>query len=147
MLRFVDLTEAYWVDPEDGGPCCAFLDTVTDSFVTFDLGGHVFSEMRDLHGIEDDGIRERCIALLPDGFFGGLARVPAPPIVRVVDEPAVGQGEVALSYHMVTRLFPAVAPVDKTIGRRRIVLELEASSLDECMGIVPTPTEPVDDKP
>lgn len=114
MLRFVDLTEAYWTDPEDGGPCCAFLSTVTDSFITFDLGGHVFSDMRDLHGIEDEGIRTRCIALLPDGFFGGLTRVPAPPIVRVAGEPTAWCSAV-------TKLLPAGPPwavQDKPIGRK-----------------------------
>lgn len=110
MLRFVDLTEAYWTEPEDGRPCCAFLNTVTDSFVTNDFGCHVFNDMQDLDGIENAGHRERCIALLPDGFFGGLARVPAPPIVRVVDEPDAARGEV-------TKLQPSRPPWGRKLTR------------------------------
>lgn len=40
MIRFVDLTPFYWVTP-DGPPCCAFMNTVCDMFVTNSLGTHI----------------------------------------------------------------------------------------------------------
>lgn len=48
MIRFVDLTNAYWTfleHTECSKPICAFLDTITEMGV-------------------------RCASLLPDGFFG-----------------------------------------------------------------------------
>lgn len=69
MIRFVDLSEAYWTDPvENGGAVCAFLDTVTDRFVEMD-GCHTALGSENLDGIEDVSLRERCRALIPDGFW------------------------------------------------------------------------------
>jgi hypothetical protein len=74
MIRFVDLTEAYWTN--GGPPCCAFLDTRTDRFVKHD-DGHVFCDVEDFGGVDDMSLAGRCRALVPDGFFdqpGSIAR-------------------------------------------------------------------------
>ena len=42
MLRFIDLTEDYWTDPECGSPVCAFLCTTSDRFYENEYGGQVF---------------------------------------------------------------------------------------------------------
>jgi hypothetical protein len=68
VIRFIDLSEAYWTDPEEnGGPVCAFLDTRTDRFVT--NGAHVFFDAVDLDDIAEAHMRERCREHVPDGFW------------------------------------------------------------------------------
>jgi hypothetical protein len=64
MIRFVDLTSSYWVDG-DGPPCCAFLNTVSDTFIALADGTHVFDNLGDVRKI----LGERGVALVPDGFF------------------------------------------------------------------------------
>ncbi len=66
MLRFVDLTSAYWLD--EGPPCCAFINTVTDTFI--DCGGSHTVDGADELALIDPAYRDRCIRLVPDGFFG-----------------------------------------------------------------------------
>ena len=80
MIRFVDLTEAYWAGDEENmreSPCCAFLDTVTDRFVREDTGGHVYFSDEDIGYIEVEAFErgeignliDRCRALGPGGFW------------------------------------------------------------------------------
>lgn len=53
MIRFIDLTEAYWTDPEEKTPSCAFLDTRTDKFIACPLiDAHTFDSLEDVRGIE-----------------------------------------------------------------------------------------------
>jgi len=71
MIRFVDLTAAYWTHHDHGGPCCAFLNTTTDTFVEGELG-YVFDSLAEVQAISDiriPDVGERCAALVPDGFF------------------------------------------------------------------------------
>jgi hypothetical protein len=72
MIRFVDLTQAYRTHPEDPKnppkPVCAFLDTVMDMFIAWDDGTHIFTGLDDLAYV-NDYVRERCRALVPNGFF------------------------------------------------------------------------------
>lgn len=63
MIRFVDLTPFYWVTP-DGPPCCAFMNTVCDMFVTNSLGTHTFDSMEEVQELGD-----RYVSLVPEGFF------------------------------------------------------------------------------
>ena len=65
MIRFVDLTDAYWLEP-NGEPCCAFLDTIDDTFVVTDYGGHVFTAHGDF---PDNDLGRRLRALVPEHFF------------------------------------------------------------------------------
>lgn len=74
MIRFVDLTDAYWTcpDPEDPHPICAFLDTITDRFIENAAGSHTCSDMEDVLtlGMSKPGdLGKRCAGLLPPGFF------------------------------------------------------------------------------
>lgn len=77
MIRFVDLTNAYWTFPEDpecGRPICAFLDTITDRFIENAAGSHTCSDMEDVLSLgmtKPGDLGERCAGLLPSGFFGG----------------------------------------------------------------------------
>lgn len=74
MIRFVDLTEAYWTDPEETTPMCAFLDTTTNRFVENDLGMHVCSDLDDVQSLGENGqLGKRCAGLMPPGFFGGAS--------------------------------------------------------------------------
>jgi hypothetical protein len=71
MIRFVDLTMFYWTetDPEHmdaSHKCCAFLDTVTDKFITFDGQSVVHAD--DVLDVEDP-VAARCIRLIPDDFW------------------------------------------------------------------------------
>ena len=68
MIRFVDLTEAYWTDPSCGTPVCAFLNTVTDEFLTNVSGGHTFTDLDDFTGLSKDLVK-RCLGLVPGGFW------------------------------------------------------------------------------
>lgn len=83
MIRFVDLRDAYWGGDEENmqkNPCCAFLNTVNDQFVTEDTGGHVFFGEEDLKYIvavpgdeyveRSTELRERCRGHVPEGFWG-----------------------------------------------------------------------------
>lgn len=71
MIRFIDLSEVYWTDPEEhGGSVCAFLETRTDRFMTAN-GSHVFSDAEDIDDIEDASVRERCREHVPDGLWEG----------------------------------------------------------------------------
>jgi len=69
MLRFVDLTEAYWGgDPENmrAHPTCAFLSTALDCFVDND-GAHTFDSLAEVEA----ALGDRGLALVPPGFFDG----------------------------------------------------------------------------
>lgn len=88
MIRFIDLSEAYWVDPEEnGGPVCAFLDTRIDRFVTAN-GSHVFFSRDDIDDIEEASVRERCRGHVPEGFWEREAVAQMP-----LGEMAVDSGE------------------------------------------------------
>ena len=65
MIRFIDLSEEYWTDPDFGSPCCAFLCTVSDTFLQTN-GSQVFIEMVE---VEEHPQAERLKRLMPDGFF------------------------------------------------------------------------------
>lgn len=65
MIRFVDLSDAYWTDPELGSPCCAFLCTGSDTFLQIN-GSQVFIEMAE---VEEHPQAKRLKRLMPDGFF------------------------------------------------------------------------------
>jgi hypothetical protein len=78
MIRFVDLTAAYWIDPEPGetGPF-AFVDTVTDRFVTigddqlwFDRDDFEYACASERGIVTDERIEfhGRCRALIPAHF-------------------------------------------------------------------------------
>ena len=66
MMRFVDLTEIYWTDPEEETPVCAFLSTTSDTFLSNRDGSDIFST---LAGIEDHLLANRLLGLVPKGFF------------------------------------------------------------------------------
>ena len=68
MIRFIDLTEEYWTDPEFGRPICAFLDTITDRFVENDCGQMTFTDYDDIAYAKYDDKR-RLAMLVPPGFF------------------------------------------------------------------------------
>lgn len=69
MIRFVDLSEIYWTDPEEhGGPVCAFLETRTDRFMVAN-GSNVFNCAESIDDIDDASLRERCREHVPDGFW------------------------------------------------------------------------------
>lgn len=65
MIRFIDLTEEYWTDPDVGFPVCAFLSTNTDCFLQTSEGHHTFHEDE----IAEHPQSERLLALVPEGFF------------------------------------------------------------------------------
>ena len=67
MIRFVDLTPFYWT--LGGKPCCAFLDTVTDTFINADYSEHTFDSALDVDCILDPELRARCAGLVPAGFW------------------------------------------------------------------------------
>jgi hypothetical protein len=67
MLRFIDLSQDYWTDPEcNGGPICAFLSTNDDRFLETDCGAHTFIALDE---ILEHELRERMLCLIPMGFF------------------------------------------------------------------------------
>lgn len=67
MIRFIDLSQEYWTDPEIGHPICAFLCTSIDRFLAIpDTGEHTYSSLED---IELHPQHQRMIALLPPNFF------------------------------------------------------------------------------
>lgn len=69
MIRFVDLSDAYWGGDGTNArerPCCAFLDTITDRFVE-NSTGHVFSAPDDFNDLPS--MRVRLYGLVPPGFF------------------------------------------------------------------------------
>lgn len=66
MIRFVDLTEAYWTD--GGPPCCAFLNTIDDRFLESPSGGHTFDSPEDVNDLPS-AFRDRCASLVPEGFW------------------------------------------------------------------------------
>jgi hypothetical protein len=66
MIRFVDLTDDYWTDPEEGKPVCAFLSTTSDCFLENACGSHTFDSMEE---IEEHPNADRFIGLMPEGFF------------------------------------------------------------------------------
>jgi len=66
VIRFVDLTAAYWL--EEGKPLCAFLNTVTDCFLENVEICHTFNCLEDVQALPISH-RERCLALIPEGFF------------------------------------------------------------------------------
>ena len=82
MIRFVDLTDFYWVltRAEDEAmrgtesscvkPVCAFLDTRTDKFLADDVGQHVCSGADDVLALDArNGFSGRCTGLVPEGFW------------------------------------------------------------------------------
>ena len=68
MIRFVDLSDAYWTDSEFGFQLCAWLCTTTDRFLETLDGEHTFQESDiDEYPVKD--VRERMRALTPPGFW------------------------------------------------------------------------------
>jgi hypothetical protein len=74
MLRFVDLSAAYWPDSisAEENPCCGFVDTVTDRFVEHD-GSHVLDSEEEVR----EAVGNRGLGLLPKGFFSRPAGSPS----------------------------------------------------------------------
>lgn len=67
MIRFIDLSQEYWTDPEcNGGPICAFLSTSSDQFLTNEDGFQVFSDIEEIAEMPDG---QRLLRLVPKGFF------------------------------------------------------------------------------
>lgn len=66
MIRFVDLSEAYWTDPSVGKPICAFLDTVTDTFLKTEDGSQTFFGWDDVDSHKQS---QRLRSLMPSDFF------------------------------------------------------------------------------
>lgn len=74
MIRFCDLREAYWLEPRGKPGPFAFIDTVTDTFVT--IGGiTLFSDMAHLresiacHNNLDSRVA-RCFEAVPEELTG-----------------------------------------------------------------------------
>ena len=65
MIRFVDLTDAYWTEP-GGKPLCGFLSTVTDKFLESLDGEHTF---RSTEEVLEHREGQRMLSLVPVGFF------------------------------------------------------------------------------
>lgn len=77
MIRFVDLSDAYWAGDEINmreSPCCAFLNTVTDRFLENQMG-HVFTGPEDLDDLPD--LKARLEGLMPPGFWAQAAKEKA----------------------------------------------------------------------
>ena len=68
MIRFIDLSEAYWTDPECGFPLCAFLNTTTDTFLKTLDDIHVF-RAADIEEYPDKTVQARMHALTPPGYW------------------------------------------------------------------------------
>lgn len=68
MIRFVDLTAAYWGPAVDPTPCCAFIDTVTDRFIEGPMGP-IFDGPEEVTEIAPADLALRCIELVPERFF------------------------------------------------------------------------------
>lgn len=66
MLRFIDLSNDYWTDPEYGFPLCAFLSTSDDKFLQTVDGCHTFGDVREIF---EHKYRDRMLPLVPEGFF------------------------------------------------------------------------------
>jgi hypothetical protein len=68
MLRFVDISIDYWIDDVDAeeSPMAAFLDTITDTFLTNDMGSHTFITQSD---VDNHPQAARLTVLLPPNFF------------------------------------------------------------------------------
>jgi len=66
VIRFIDCTAGYWALGYEGqgDACCAFTDTLTDTFVTSESGYQIFD---DLDEVAELG--KRFIELVPKGFF------------------------------------------------------------------------------
>jgi hypothetical protein len=66
MLRFINLSNDYWTDPECSNPICAFLSTHDDKFLLSAYGEHTFS-------CKDEILKHtqgpRMLGLVPNGFF------------------------------------------------------------------------------
>jgi hypothetical protein len=70
MIRFIDLTNAYWTDPECGHPICAFLNTSSNRFYVNDGGEMTFSSLEEISYIDVDWeTKKRMMSLIPEGFF------------------------------------------------------------------------------
>ena len=70
MIRFVDMTEAYWggdEEPVRSHPCCAFINTVNDRFIDVD-GSHMFDGDADI-GLLAPPLAARLRMLVPEGFW------------------------------------------------------------------------------
>lgn len=67
MMRFVDLTRAYWTDlVPDGPPLASFINTSDDRFVVSEDGSHLF---RGFDEIDEHQLGQRLRVLVPKGFF------------------------------------------------------------------------------
>ncbi len=69
MIRFIDLTEEYWIDPECGFPLCAFLCTSSDTFIKTLDDIHVFTDQDE---IDEHSQAARLRSLMPNNFFKGV---------------------------------------------------------------------------
>lgn len=76
VIRFCDLREAYWADPEGTRGPIAFIDTVSDTFVTVD-GQALFSDFSDfitclaadrMKGRVTDAYVDRLCRLVPEAL-------------------------------------------------------------------------------
>jgi hypothetical protein len=75
MIRFLDLTkdyfalseQAYQIGKAEYPSICAFIDTVTDTFLIGADAAMTFSDMQSVR--EMPGIGERCARLVPKDFF------------------------------------------------------------------------------
>lgn len=74
MIRFVDLSMAYWSDPDEPSPACAFVNTVVDRFIELEDGAQVAFDDDDIPGGD---LGERLRALVPEGFWNRTEKDPA----------------------------------------------------------------------
>ena len=65
MIRFIDLTNQI----EEDFKCFAFYDTVSSTFISFDLE-EVFNSKKDFLDSHEYNayLTDRCVALIPDHF-------------------------------------------------------------------------------
>lgn len=62
MIRFVDLTDGR----PSSTPACAFLETITETFVQTIDGSHVFTSVGDF---PESATGHVCLTMLPPGFL------------------------------------------------------------------------------
>lgn len=90
MIRFIDLSDAFWTEPTCGTPICAFLSTVTGKFFTHGDGQHTFSCLDDFDDMPE---KDRLLGLLPEGFFSSEDRDDQPltrqELLRICNAAAV----------------------------------------------------------
>ena len=66
MIRFIDLSEAYWTDPEFGTPLCAFLSTTDNRFLSNLDGQQTFHSIEE---VKEHKLYDRLLSLIPPDFF------------------------------------------------------------------------------